>query len=118
MYKSSLKFMVKDGKRLFIKNIIINYKYLTDGYRVDNEDSSYINIYGVNDSGSNFIGKIILKTYEGYTAEDEISRVIAGFGMKEYNYIYYIVDSIIDPSNLIMNNIIVNTIEAKDDLKD
>ena len=90
MYKSPLKLMIQDGKRLNIADVLISYSYNSNGAKTEDEDLAYIDFIGVNDSGSNFIGRQYLVTNNSYIANTKLSITVGGFVVSDINYIYYI----------------------------
>ena len=92
MYKSTLKLMIQDGKRLNIADVLISYSYNSNGVKAEDEDLAYIDFIGVNDSGSNSIGRQYLTTNSSYIAGTKLSITVGGFIASDYDYIYYILD--------------------------
>ena len=92
MYKSTLKLMIQDGKRLNIADVLISYSYNSNGVKAEDEDLAYIDFIGINDSGSNSIGRQYLTTNSSYIAGTKLSITVGGFITSDYDYIYYILD--------------------------
>ena len=93
MYRSPLKLMIKDGKRLSIRDIVVKYRYLIDGDRV-NYNSFKLTVYGIDTSGSVEIGYQHMTTEGGYVANKFTSCAITGVNTsKLYNYCYITIDN-------------------------
>ena len=93
MYRSPLKLMIKDGKRLSIRYIVVKYRYLIDGSKIKYY-SSKLTVYGVDTSGSVEIGNQYMTTKRGYVANEFTSCAITGVNTsKLYNYCYITIDN-------------------------
>ena len=114
MDRSSLKILIENGRRLFPAEILIKYRYETNGERVDQNNAGWIDFYGVNEDGATPIGRHYFTTDSGYIAEEKCSVVITGLTRGLWNYIYYEVSSNIDDFK--MDGIKINMIKSQSGL--
>ena len=100
--------MIQDGKRLNIADVLINYRYVEDGIKANEDESAFIDFFGVNDSGSNFIGRQYLTTSASYIADTKLSITVGGFIASDYNHIYYVLDKGVDADKCSLDRVKFN----------